>query len=103
MVVAGRWHIAGVSPNGRFAALARQPAGKRRTDVAVANMAAGRVVHRLDLRGDFEVETVSRDGKRLFLIEHLPGAGPPRYSVRLFDLSHDRLTSKPLRGEGEPA
>ena len=103
MVVPGRWQLAGVSPNGRFAALARQPADKRRTDVVVVNMAARRVAHRLELRGDFEVETVSRDGKRLFLIEHLPGSGPPRYLVRLFDLSHDRLASKPLRGKGEPS
>ena len=56
-----------------------------------------RVAHRLDLRGDFEVETVSRDGKRLFLIQHLAGKGAPRYLVRLFDLSRDRLASKPLR------
>jgi hypothetical protein len=103
MVVSGRWQLAGVSPNGRFAALARQPVDKRRTDVVVVNMAAGRVAHRLNLRGDFEVETVSRDGRRLFLIEHLPGAGPPRYLVRLFDLTRDRLASKPLRGKGEPS
>ena len=103
MIVPGRWQLAGVSPNGRFAALDRQPAGKRRTDVVVVDTTAGRVAHRLDLGGDFEVETVSRDGKRLFLIEHLPGAGQPRYLVRLFDLSHNRLASKPLRGKGEPS
>jgi hypothetical protein len=103
LVVDGRWQLAGVSPNGRFAALARQPVGKRRTQVAIVNTAAGRIAHRLDLRGDFEVETISRDGKRLFLIEHLPGTGAPRYLVRLFDLSRDRLASKPLRGKGEPS
>jgi hypothetical protein len=103
MIVDGRWRLAGVSPDGRFAALARQPADRRRTEVAIASTPAGRVVHRLDLRGNFEVETVSRDGKRLFLIEHLPGTGSPRYLVRLFDLSRDRLASKPLRGKGEPS
>jgi DNA-binding beta-propeller fold protein YncE len=102
MVVAGRWRLGGVSPNGRFAALARQSSDRRRTDVAVVNTVSQRVAHRLRLRGNFEVETVSRDGKRLFLIEHLPGTGAPRYSVRLFDLSRDRLASKPLRGAGEP-
>jgi hypothetical protein len=103
LVVDGRWQLAGVSPNGRFAALAHQPVDKRRTQVAIVNTAAGRIAHRLDLRGDFEVETISRDGKRLFLIEHLPGTGAPRYLVRLFDLSRDRLASKPLRGKGEPS
>ena len=101
LVVDGRWQLAGVSPNGRFAALARQTS--RGTAVTVVNMAVNRVADRLDLRGNFEVETVSRDGKRLFLIEHLPGSDSPRYLVRLFDLSHDRLASKPLRGKGEPS
>ena len=87
------------SPRSRGSPAARAPDGghRRRTSSRSA------IVHRLELRGDFEVETVSRDGKRLFLIEHLPSAGSPRYSVRLFDLSHDRLASKPLRGEGEPS
>ena len=102
MIVKGRWQLAGVSPDGRFAALVRQPVDRRRTDVTIVNNPAGRVVHRLELRGDFEVDTVSRDGKRLFLIQHLGSTGAPRYSVRLFDLSHDRLASKPLRGPGEP-
>jgi hypothetical protein len=103
MVVAGRWRLAGVSPDGRFAALARQTKVQPRTHVTIVNVLTKRVAHRLDLRGDFEVETVSRDGKRLFLIQHLPGTGSPRYLVRLFDLSRDRLASRPLRGKGEPS
>jgi hypothetical protein len=103
MLVDGRWRLAGVSPNGRFAALSRQSTDRSRTEVTVANLFAGRVAHRLRLRGDFEVETVSRDGKRLFLIEHLVGTDSPRYLVRLFDLSRDRLAAKPLRGAGEPS
>ena len=102
MVVDGRWRVAGVSPNGRFAALARQSADRSRTEITVVNTVTKSVAHRLELRGNFEVETVSRDGKRLFLVQHLPSNGPPRYSVRLFDLSRDRLASKPLRGAGEP-
>lgn len=101
MLVDGRWRLAGVSPDGRFAALSRQSTGRSRTEVTVANLFAGVVAHRLDLRGDFEVETVSGDGKRLFLIQHLRSSGAPRYSVRLFDLSRHRLASKPLRGAGE--
>ncbi len=102
-VVAGRWRLAGVSPTGGFAALSKQSRERRRTDVVVVNNVTKRVAHRLSLRGNFEVETVSRDGKRLFLIEHLPSTGSPRYSVRLFDLTRDRLASKPLRGAGEPS
>ena len=103
MVVPGRWQLAGVSPNGRFAALARQPVDKRRTDVVVVNLTAGRVAHRLDLRGDFEVETVSRDGKRLFLIEHLPGDRPaalPRQALRSL-AGQARLEAPARQGRAE--
>ena len=103
MIVDGRWRLGGVSPNGRFVALARQSGDRRRTDVTVVNTVSKKVEHRLRLRGNFEVETVSRDGKRLFLIEHLRSPGAPRYLVRLFDLSRDRLATKPLRGAGEPS
>ena len=103
MLVDGRWRLAGVSPNARFAALSRQSTDRRRTEVTLVNLFAGQVAHRLRLRGNFEVETVSRDGKRLFLIEHLRSTGAPRYLVRLFDLSRDRLAAKPLRGAGEPS
>ena len=103
MAVDGRWRLQGVSPNGRFAALVRHPAGRRMTDVTIVNAVAGRVAHRLDLRGDFEVETVSNDGERLFLIQRLDRTAAPRYLVRLFDLSRGRLATKPLRGAGEPS
>ena len=103
MVVRGRRTLDGVSPNGRFAALTRRPPDGRTTDVVVANVFAGRVAHRLRLRGDFEVETISNDGGRLFLIQHLETDGAPRYLVRLFDLSRARLASTPLRGAGEPS
>jgi hypothetical protein len=99
--VNGRWRLEGVSTDGQFAALVRHARGT--THIAVGNLFKSRVVHRLRLRGEFEVETVSNDGKRLFLIQHLKTDGAPRYLVRLFDLSRDRLASKPLRGAGEPS
>ena len=100
-LVDGRWRLAGVSPTGTYVALSRRSADRARTWIQIRG-ASGRRVHSLELRGDFEVETVSRDGERLFLIEHLRGDGSPRYLVRLFDLAHDRLASAPLRGKGEP-
>jgi hypothetical protein len=102
VLVDGRWQLAGVAPNGRFASLARQARDRSRTQVRVVDLDRRRVAHRLDLGGDFEVETVSNDGRRLFLIEHV-GGEKARYRVRLFDLSRVRLASKPLRGDGEPA
>ena len=101
MAVDGRWRLAGVSPTARFAALARRSG--ERTAVTIVDLVRGRVAHRLDLAGDFEVETISQDGKRLFLIEHLAGRDSKQYLVRLFDLSRSRLATKPLRGKGEPS
>jgi hypothetical protein len=96
--VPGRWQLAGVSPQGRWLALSKRQFHPLRTEVAIANAFRGRVVHRFRLRGNFEVETVSNDGKRLFLIQHLRRDGAPRYLVRLYDLSSRRLQSEPLRG-----
>ncbi len=93
--VRGRFTVGGVSPTGRWVALARR--GKARTEIVVADAVRRRIAHALSLRGDFEVETVSADGTRLFLIEHLHSPGSPRYVVRLYDLRHERLQVKPLR------
>jgi hypothetical protein len=97
--VRGRWMLAGVSPSGRWLALARRGASRTRLQIVDANR--GGVAHLLDLAGSFEVETVSADGKRLFLIEHLSSSGAPRYLVRLYDLSRETLVANPLRAKGE--
>jgi hypothetical protein len=96
--IKGTWSLVGVSPNARWHALVRRGEGK--TEIAIADATSSKVVRRLDLRGRFEVETVSRDGKRLFLIEHLDSG---RYRVRLLDLRSGRLRSRALRGKGEPS
>lgn len=102
IVVAGRRALEGVSPNGRFAALTRRPSGSGTTDIAVVNLRRDAGVRRIRLAGRFEVETISNDGERLFLIQHLTTDGAPRYLERLFDLPRDRLASKPLRDPSRP-
>ena len=91
----GGWSLQGVSPTGRWAALARR-AGQN-TRLLVFDSRSGERVHVMRLRGDYEVETISRDGKRLFLIEHFAGR---QYNVRQYDLSRERLAANPLRAEG---
>ena len=78
--VAGLWTLAAVSPDGRFVALSR-PAGAT-TEIRLVG-GAGRVLHRLRLPGEVEVEAISKDGARLFLIEHVDDE---RYRVRTLDL-----------------
>jgi hypothetical protein len=97
-VVPGRWRLAGVSPQGRWLILSNRRFKPLRTETAILDASRGLIVHRFTLRGDFEVETVSPDGRRLFLIEHLRRDGAPRYLVRLYDIGSRRLQSEPLRG-----
>jgi hypothetical protein len=96
--VPGRWRVAGVSPTATWAALVA-PTG-RQTRIAIVHAERGTVVHRANLAGRFEVETISRDGKRLFLIEHLRNG---RYLVRLYDLTLGRLKTQALKASGEGA
>jgi len=94
-IVPGSWRLQGVSPTGRWAALARRLAGK--TQLLIFDGQHGRQAHVMTLRGNFEVETISRDGKRLFLIEHFAGR---QYNVREYDLSREQLVANPLRAQG---
>ena len=91
----GRWRLEGVSPTGRWLVLVRR--SPLLTSVWVFDAGRGRPAHLLRLHGKFEVETISRDGKRLFLIEHLADR---RYNVRQYDLSRERLIANPLRAAG---
>ena len=91
----GRWELAGVSPTGRWLALTRRVG--RETAIALVDGDQRRLVRVERLRGDFEVETISADGKRLFLIQHFGAAKPQRYSVRLYDVSKQRLRAAALR------
>jgi hypothetical protein len=93
--LAGKWTLQSVSPTGRWAALARRAGGS--TLLLVFDGRLGKRVHVMRLRGDFEVEAISRDGKKLFLIERLQGRA---YNVRQYDLSHERLVANPLRAAG---
>ena len=96
--VPGRWRLAGISPTGLWAALVASRPGQTR--IAIVDAQNGKVVHRANLAGRFEVETISHDGKRLFLIEHLQSG---RYLVRLYDLTRGQLKTQALKASGEGA
>jgi hypothetical protein len=89
----GLWSLAAVSPTGIFAALSRRELPY--THVALMDLVGRKRLGTVRLRGNFEVETVSMYGNRLFLIQHLDAR---RYLVRLYDFRAQRLASEPLRG-----
>jgi hypothetical protein len=93
--VNGYWNVGAVSASGERVALVRNR--RDQTTVQVFDFRRGRVLHVLRLRGYFEVEAISPDGKHLFLIQHL---ARNRYLVRQYDLLHERLAARPLRAPG---
>jgi hypothetical protein len=123
--LSGRWMLSGISPTGAWLAVTRLPgedeqaqwtsANTWRTDLQILEADDGQAVHQLSLDGNFEVETISADGKSLFLVQHLPavtpdgltrlrgqaqGANPDHYLIRLYDLSKESLVADPLRAKG---
>jgi len=45
----------------------------------------------IELEGSWSYDTISPDGTRVYLIEHLAAAPSPRYRVRVYDLAARRL------------
>lgn len=91
----GYWNAGAVSASGENVALVLRRPDK--TTVQVFDFQRGRATHVLRLRGNFEVEALSPDGKNVFLIQHL---AQRRYLVRQYDLQHERLVARPLRAPG---
>ena len=48
------------------------------------------------LRGDFSLDAVSPDGRRLFFIEQTSARDLTRYAVRVYDLAARRLDPRPV-------
>ena len=95
------WMLGGVSATGKRLVLTRYGRTGRPTTLALVDGSTGRVVHRRVLPGHFEVDTVSRDGLRLFLIQRFRDG--ERYLVRLYDVRRERLRTQALKASGETA
>jgi hypothetical protein len=95
--IRGRWWLGGISANGRWLVLAASKPGKGMTRLAVASADRHRIVRTMPLHGWWEIETVSNDGKRLFLIQHLQSS----YVVRLYDVAAGALRPGSVRIKNE--
>ena len=93
--IRGGWKLGGVSPSGRWLALTRRSG--RETHIATVDSGRPRLLQIERLVGNFEVETISGDGERLFLIQHVGEPKPQRYVVRLYDVRQQRLRAAALR------
>jgi hypothetical protein len=59
----------------------RAPVGRSFTRIVVAHPDGGEPAERYRLRGNFEPEAFSSNGRRLFLIRHVPPEAPSAYRV----------------------
>lgn len=64
--------------------------GRRRTTMVIAGTRVS-TPRTITLKGNFEPEAFSVDGKSLFVIKYLPARAPSRYQVRRLDLITERV------------
>ncbi|MDQ3771080.1 MAG: hypothetical protein M3343_03190 [Actinomycetota bacterium] len=69
------------------------PAGRRRTEIAAVAPETGTAAGLYDLKGNFELEGFSTDGRQLFLLEYMPAANPTRYGLRRLNLEGGTIRS----------
>lgn len=89
----GPWWLNAVSAHGRHLAFTR---GGKSTRFRVTRP-DGQVEHAFALQGTFEVEAVTNDGLRLYLVQYLRRG----YAVREYDIRQRRLRT--IRAGGDPA
>jgi Tol biopolymer transport system component len=94
----GGWTLASVSANGRYIALLDSFRRGRPVRIAIVGARLGRVLHAITLRGSYDVDAVSNDGRRLFLIQYLRNG----YLVRFYDVARQSLAARVLTEKGEP-
>lgn len=79
-----------VSPGGRYVALApghpRYASQTRRTEITVSGRDVKKEVV-VQLRGNYEPEAFSKNGKTLFVVQYLPANDPSRYQVRRLNIA----------------
>jgi hypothetical protein len=57
----------------------------------VVNAKTLRIMHTIELKGDFAYDALSPDGNTLYLIDHVDATNSQRYVVRAYDLAAGRL------------
>lgn len=112
LLLHGRWSLSAVSHTGRWLALTRIPGrtekeewtrnGQWQTEIRIIDGTSGQLINELRLDGNFEVETISADGRALFLIQHLPAVNPDHYLIRLYDVQAGALQHNPLIDKRAP-
>jgi hypothetical protein len=81
----------------------RRPTPPRVTHMTLVDTLTLRPTRRLALRGDFSLDGVSPDGRRLYVIQHRGGqSNPLDYAVRAYDVASRRLLPDPITDPRNP-
>lgn len=67
-------------------------AGQQAGRFTLMNTDSGQVVRSISLRGRWDFDAISPDGKQLYFIQHGIGGNPNHYAVRLFVVQKGHLT-----------
>jgi len=100
--VAGTRRARVVSPGGKFVALVdgtlTMPSTPRES--TVVHIATESGIRPVSLKGNFDPEAFSVNGRYLYALEFIPAMDPSRYSVRRVDLETGKIESVPDRDGG---
>jgi hypothetical protein len=94
----GGWAVAAVSANGSYVALLNSFQKGRVARIAIVGRALGSAVRTVALHGTYDVDAISNDGRKLFLIQYLRSG----YLVRFYDVAQESLASRVLTEKGAP-
>jgi hypothetical protein len=80
-----------LSPDGRWLVLRREDAqaAANQSTIVLVDTQAGKVADTFSFAGDFDLDAISPDGTRLYVLERVDAAG--HYHVRLFQIPRHQL------------
>jgi hypothetical protein len=89
-----------LSFDGRWLALRALPASASETTIALVETTAERLVTTIRLAGDFDLDAISPDRSRIYLLQRFHD-GSARYYVRLYQVEQRRLFDFPIVDKSE--
>jgi hypothetical protein len=78
-----------LSADGRWLALRQQSETNTQSTIVLVDTQAGKLAKTIQLPGDYDLDAISPDGNKVFVLEQLDQAG--HYHVRLFEVSENQL------------
>jgi len=78
-----------LSADGRWLALRQQGDSGTQSTIALVDTQAGKLAKTIQLPGDYDLDAISPDGNKVFVLEQIDQAG--HYHVRLYNVSENQL------------